>query len=111
MATYALVAGNIIASPIIGVMFVASIMRNISNYSGKFEIDLNTISIIRSFTLAMFLSMTLISFKLWKPKALYLFMFVGKNILMGNFAYFNIFNITGRDYDAAIITFFINMVK
>ena len=82
-------------------------MRNMSDYSGKFEIDLDIVSIIGSFTLAMFLSMTLMSFKLWELKELALpliLMLIGQTILMGGFAYFITFNITGRDYDAAVMT-------
>lgn len=91
----------------IGAMFAATIIRNISDYSGKFEIDLDIISTIGSFTLAMFLSMTLMAFKLWELKELALplvIMLIGQTILMGAFAYFITFNITGRDYDAAIMT-------
>lgn len=98
---------GLVLPPYIGAMFAASIMRNMSDYSGKFEIDLDIISIIGSFTLAMFLSMTLMSFKLWELKELALpliLMLVGQTILMGAFAYFVTFNITGRDYDAAVMT-------
>lgn len=91
----------------IGAMFAASVIRNISDFSGKFEIDLDIVSTIGSFTLAMFLSMTLMAFKLWEFKELALpliIMLIGQTILMGTFAYFVTFNITGRDYDAAIMT-------
>lgn len=91
----------------IGAMFAASVIRNISDFSGKFEIDLDIVSTIGSFTLAMFLSMTLMAFKLWELKELALplvIMLIGQTVLMGAFAYFVTFNITGRDYDAAIMT-------
>ena len=91
----------------IGSMFAATIIRNIIDYTGKFELDLDVISVIGSFTLAMFLSMTLMAFKLWELKELALplvIMLIGQTILMGAFAYFVTFNITGRDYDAAIMT-------
>lgn len=98
---------GMVLPPYIGAMFVASIMRNLSDYSGKFEIDLDIISIIGSFTLAMFLSMTLMSFRLWELKELALpliLMLLGQTVLMGVFAYFVTFNLTGRDYDAAVMT-------
>lgn len=91
----------------IGAMFAASIIRNLADFSGKFEIDLDIVSTIGSFTLAMFLSMTLMAFKLWELKELALpliLMLIGQTILMGAFAYFITFNITGKDYDAAIMT-------
>lgn len=98
---------GMILPPYIGAMFAASLMRNLSDYSGKFEIDLDIISVIGSFTLAMFLSMTLMSFKLWELKELALpliLMLLGQTVLMGVFAYFVTFNLTGRDYDAAVMT-------
>lgn len=98
---------GMVLPPYIGAMFAASIMRNLSDYSGKFEIDLDIISVIGSFTLAMFLSMTLMSFRLWELKELALpliLMLLGQTVLMGVFAYFVTFNLTGRDYDAAVIT-------
>ena len=98
---------GIVLPPYIGAMFAASIMRNLSDYSGKFEIDLDIISVIGSFTLAMFLSMTLMSFRLWELKELALpliLMLLGQTVLMGVFAYFVTFNLTGRDYDAAVMT-------
>ena len=98
---------GMVLPPYIGAMFAASIMRNLSDYSGKFEIDLDIISIIGSFTLAMFLSMTLMSFRLWELKELALpliLMLLGQTVLMGVFAYFVTFNLTGRDYDAAVMT-------
>ena len=98
---------GMVLPPYIGAMFAASIMRNLSDYTGKFEIDLDIISIIGSFTLAMFLSMTLMSFRLWELKELALpliLMLLGQTALMGVFAYFVTFNLTGRDYDAAVMT-------
>lgn len=98
---------GMVLPPYIGAMFAASLMRNLSDYSGKFEIDLDIISVIGSFTLAMFLSMTLMSFKLWELKELALpliLMLLGQTVLMGVFAYFVTFNLTGRDYDAAVMT-------
>lgn len=98
---------GMVLPPYIGAMFAASIMRNLSDYTGKFEIDLDIISIIGSFTLAMFLSMTLMSFRLWELKELALpliLMLLGQTVLVGIFAYFVTFNLTGRDYDAAVMT-------
>ena len=98
---------GMVLPPYIGAMFAASIMRNLSDYSEKFEIDLDIISVIGSFTLAMFLSMTLMSFRLWELKELALpliLMLLGQTVLMGVFAYFVTFNLTGRDYDAAVMT-------
>lgn len=98
---------GLVLPPYIGAMFAASIMRNLSDETGMFSIDLDVVSVIGSFTLAMFLSMTLMSFKLWELKELALpliIMLIGQTILMGAFAYFITFRLTGKDYDAAVMT-------
>lgn len=98
---------GLVLPPYIGAMFAASIIRNLSDGTGKFTIDLDVISVIGSFTLAMFLSMTLMSFKLWELQELALpliIMLIGQTVLMGVFAYFVTFTLTGRDYDAAVMT-------
>lgn len=98
---------GLVLPPYIGSMFAASIMRNLADETGKFSIDLDVVSVIGSFTLAMFLSMTLMSFRLWELKELALpliIMLIGQTILMGAFAYFVTFTLTGRDYDAAVMT-------
>lgn len=90
----------------IGAMFAASIIRNISELSGEYKIKLKEISIIGNFNLAMFLSMTLMTFKLWELKELalpLLAMLMGQTLLMGAFAYFITFYLMGRDYDAAVM--------
>ena len=98
---------GLVLPPYIGAMFAASIMRNLSDETGLFEIDLDVVSVIGSFMLAMFLSMVLMSFKLWELKELALpliIMLVGQTVLMGAFAYFVTFRLTGKDYDAAVMT-------
>lgn len=98
---------GLVLPPYIGAMFAASIMRNLADETGMFSIDLDVVSVIGSFTLAMFLSMTLMSFKLWELKELALpliIMLIGQTILMGVFAYFVTFRLTGKDYDAAVMT-------
>lgn len=107
LISYLLNKMGLVLPSYIGAMFAATIIRNIIDYTDKFELDLDVISVIGSFTLAMFLSMTLMAFKLWELKELALplvIMLIGQTILMGAFAYFITFNITGRDYDAAIMT-------
>lgn len=98
---------GLVLPPYIGAMFAASIMRNLSDETGLFDIDLDVVSVIGSFTLAMFLSMVLMSFKLWELKELALpliIMLIGQTVLMGGFAYFITFRLTGKDYDAAVMT-------
>lgn len=98
---------GLILPPYIGTMFAASIMRNLADETKLFSIDLEVVSVIGNFTLTMFLSMILMNFKLWELKELALpliIMLIGQTILMGVFAYFITFTLTGKDYDAAIMT-------
>lgn len=90
----------------IGAMFVASVIRNISDFSRGYKVKLNEISVIGNFTLAMFLSMTLMTFKLWELKELalpLLVLLLGQTLLMAGFAYFVTFYLMGKDYDAAVM--------
>lgn len=98
---------GLVLPPYIGTMFAASIMRNLADETKLFSIDLEVVSVIGNFTLTMFLSMILMNFKLWGLKELALpliIMLIGQTILMGVFAYFITFTLTGKDYDAAIMT-------
>lgn len=98
---------GLVLPPYIGTMFAASIMRNLADETKLFSIDLEVVSVIGNFTLTMFLSMILMNFKLWELKELVLpliIMLIGQTILMGVFAYFITFTLTGKDYDAAIMT-------
>lgn len=98
---------GLVLPPYIGTMFAASIMRNLADETKLFSIDLEVVSVIGNFTLTMFLSMILMNFKLWELKELALpliIMLIGQTILMGVFAYFITFILTGKDYDAAIMT-------
>ena len=68
---------------------------------------MDIINIIGGFTLTIFLSMTLMSFKLWELQGLALplvIMLVAQTILIGVFAYFITFRLTGKDYDAVVMT-------
>lgn len=98
---------GLVLPPYIGTMFAASIMRNLADETKLFSIDLEVVSVIGNFTLTMFLSMILMNFKLWELKELALpliIILIGQTILMGVFAYFITFTLTGKDYDAAIMT-------
>ena len=98
---------GLVLPPYIGTMFAASIMRNLADETKLFSIDLEVVSVIGNFSLTMFLSMILMNFKLWELKELALpliIMLIGQTILMGVFAYFITFTLTGKDYDAAIMT-------
>ena len=106
ISNYLSKAGIVLPS-YIGAMFAAALIRNISDFTGAYEVHLDIINIIGGFTLTIFLSMTLMSFKLWELQGLALplvIMLVAQTILIGVFAYFITFRLTGRDYDAVVMT-------
>ena len=91
----------------IGAMIVAAIMRNLSEFSGKFEIYMDEIENIGGISLNLFLGIAMITLKLWQLASMAgpLIILVGAQvILMGLFAYFVVFNVMGRNYDAAVLT-------
>jgi glutamate:Na+ symporter, ESS family len=91
----------------IGAMFVAAIMRNISDSSMFIKLKDDEIDIIGNVSLSLFLSMALMSLKLWELASLALplvVMLLAQTVLMAVFAIYVTFNIMGRDYEAAAIT-------
>lgn len=90
----------------IGAMIVAAVMRNMGEFSGKFKIHIGEINDIGGICLSMFLGIAMITLKLWQLAELALPLFVlllGQLIFMMLFAYFVVYNVMGRNYDAAIL--------
>ncbi|MDO4691001.1 MAG: sodium/glutamate symporter [Fusobacterium sp.] len=86
-------------------MLIAAIMRNIIDSSSK-KTPVNEISIVGNVCLSLFLSMALMSMKLWQLADLALpliTILLAQTVVMGLFAYFITFNLMGRDYDAAVM--------
>ena len=86
-------------------MVVAAIIRNILDFNHK-QLPFNEIGVIGNISLSLFLSMALMSMKLWEliDLALPLIIILAvQTIVMALFAYYVTFNIMGRDYDAAVI--------
>ncbi|MCM3568447.1 sodium/glutamate symporter [Neobacillus mesonae] len=90
----------------VGAMFVAVIIRNIIDKFKKETIDMKSISLIGDVTLGIFLSMALMSIKLWEVADLALPMlaivFV-QVVFIVLFAVFVLFRLFGKDYDAAVM--------
>lgn len=90
----------------IGAMVVAAIMRNIGEYTGKITIHMGEINDLGGICLSLFLGIAMITLKLWQLADLALplvILLAGQTVLMFLFAYFVVYNIMGRDYDAAVI--------
>ena len=80
----------------IGAMIAAAFIRNIGEYSGKFTIYMGEINDIGGISLSLFLGIAMITLKLWQLADLAVLMFV--------YTYFVVFNVMGRDYDAAVLS-------
>lgn len=90
----------------VGGMVLGAILRNISEYSGKFETPLDEIACLGNISLSLFVSMALMSLKLWQLADLALPMLITLLIQVLFIAAFMIFvgyYILGRDYDAAVM--------
>ena len=90
----------------IGAMIVAAVLRNLADATGKLRIDVRTVDDLGSVALSLFLSMALMSLKLWELLELAVPMMVILSVqvlVMGAFAAFVTYRLLGRDYDSAVM--------
>ena len=91
----------------IGAMLAAALMRNITEYSGKGTIHMGEINDLGGICLSLFLGMAMITLKLWELATLALplvILLAAQTLLICVFTYFVIFNVMGKDYDAAVLS-------
>lgn len=91
----------------IGAMLAAAMLRNISDITHRFSVLENIIEILGNVSLALFLSMALMSLRLWELATLAIPMGVAllaQTIVVALFAYFVVFKIMGKDYEAAVMS-------
>ena len=90
----------------IGAMIVAAVFRNVFDRVKLVRLEQRTVDDIGTVALSLFLSMALMTLKLWELLDLALPMLVILAVqvgMMAAFAYFVTFRVMGRDYDAAIM--------
>lgn len=90
----------------VGAMFVAVIVRNFVDKFKPQAIDMNSINLISDVTLGIFLSMALMSIKLWEVADLALPILVivlVQVIFIVLFGIFILFRLLGKNYDAAVM--------
>ena len=90
----------------IGAMIVAAIVRNVGEYSGKFDIYMGEINNQCGICLSLFLGIAMITLKLWQlaELALPLMILLGAQLLLiFLYTYFVVFRVMGKDYDAAVL--------
>ncbi len=90
----------------IGAMLCAAIIRNLADATRGVRIAARTVDDIGTIALSLFLSMALMSLKLWELLDLALPMLailLVQVVVMAAFAYFVTYRLMGRDYDAAVM--------
>lgn len=90
----------------IGAMLVGAVIRNVMDVRGK-EIPMEEISTLGGASLSVFLGLAMIDMKLWELAELavpMLVMLLAQTVLMFVYANFVVFNVLGRNYDAAVMT-------
>ena len=88
-------------------MFAAIIIRNVGDISGKFKIDSKIIDSISDISLAVFISMAIVSMKLAQLINLagpLITMMILQLIFVLLMAYFMVYLLFGKDYEATVIS-------
>ena len=91
----------------IGSMIVAAVIRNLSEFTGRFHVPMHEIENIGGISLNLFLGIAMITLKLWQLAEMagpLLILLAGQALFMALYAYFVVFNVMGRTYDAAVLT-------
>ncbi len=91
----------------IGAMIVGIIIRNIGEFTGKIPVPMEEIDVLGGIGLQLFLSMALMGLRLWELAELALQMIIlvfAQALLMYLYANFITFRMSGKDYDAAVLT-------
>lgn len=87
-------------------LFIGVIITNITEITKTYKVNNETVDILGTVSLALFLSMALMSLKLWEIFDLaipLLVILVCQTITLGLFAYFITFKFMGKNYDAAVM--------
>ncbi|MEW6319694.1 MAG: sodium/glutamate symporter [Acidobacteriota bacterium] len=100
-------AGRFITLPgYIGAMLVAAIARNLVDATGLLRIHARTVDDLGTIALSLFLTMALMTLRLWELFELAVPMMViltAQVAMMAAFAYWVTFRVMGRDYNAAVM--------
>jgi ESS family glutamate:Na+ symporter len=91
----------------IGAMIVAAVLRNGADLSRVVKVEQRVVDDLGTIALSLFLSMALMSLRLWELLDLalpMLIILVAQVTMMGTFAYLITYRVMGRDYDAAVMS-------
>ena len=90
----------------IGAMIAAACIRNIGEYSGAYVVYMGEINDIGGISLSLFLGMAMITLKLWQLADLagpLVVLLAGQTVFILLYVVLVVFNVMGRDYDAAVL--------
>lgn len=88
----------------LGAMIVAVVFRNVNDKLGWIRIDDRTVDLISQFTLGFFLTLAMMSLKIWELSSLagpLVVILVVQLVFILSFAAFVVLRILGKNYDAA----------
>lgn len=91
----------------IGAMLAAALLRNLSDSTGKLAVVEDIVSLLGNACLTLYLAMALMSLRLWELANLALPMLIilaVQTALMALFAYFVVYFVMGRNYEAAVMS-------
>jgi ESS family glutamate:Na+ symporter len=90
----------------IGAMLVAAVIRNVDEPTGWIGLSQRTIDAVGGVALALFISMALMTLKLWELAgvAVPLLVILAAQVVMMVFVCLAVFRVMGRDYEAAVMT-------
>lgn len=91
----------------IGALLVGAVIRNISEFTGLFALNMRGIDRFGELCLYMFLGIAMITLKIWQLVGLALpliILLTGQTLFMFLFTRFLVFRAMGRNYDAAVIS-------
>lgn len=87
-------------------LFIGVFITNIMEVTKTHKVDAETVDILGTVSLSLFLAMALMSLKLWNIFDLaipFLIILSVQSVILGIFAYFVTFKVMGSNYDAAVI--------
>ena len=91
----------------IGAMIVAAVIRNLDDRLGFLRMDQRTVEDLGTVALSLFLTMALMSLRLWELLELAVPMLVilaAQVMLVAGFAYYVTYRVMGRDFEAAVMS-------
>ncbi|MEZ8143335.1 sodium/glutamate symporter [Enterovibrio sp. FF113] len=87
-------------------LFIGVIITNVQEVTKVKKLDVETVDILGTVSLALFLAMALMSLKLWNILDLaipFLVILLVQSIMLALFAYFVTYRVMGKNYDASVI--------